>query len=307
MANTSSQFPFNLEDKLEWEEWAPSLQDKLKSLINRWHAGQAYIDHFVGSTRITIGDNPPSNPIPYCEIWWDTRYEIFKVLTDEGWIMTHATWYNGANALITDDVDSPISRNPRTRCHCYIISWDAAGYCHCKSEVFAAPSVAQGTQSDMAFNKTIDSPVIAKEYRWVISPSRDGVIITSLNVSTEGSPNTNAILPLEGNTANRVETESGKTADYVTYDEKYSAMFSEDTNGTVTFNTGTTYIPFTFGLPNKLTRVYCTLAPYSSGPVKIALQYRKGGATWVTLLEITLKGNYQPGMACHSNCHCNRW
>lgn len=307
MANISSQYPFNLEDKLEWEEWAPSLQDKLKSYINRWYAGQAYTSHYIGSTRITIGDKPPTNPIPYCEIWWDTRYEIFKVLTDEGWIMTHATWYTGANAVIQDDVESPISRNPRTRCHCYIVSWDAAQYCHCKAQDYSAPSVSQGTQNDLAFNKAIASPVATKNYRWVITPSRDAVVIGSLNASTEDSPNTNAIVPLEGNTANRVQNEAGQSTDYVSYDKKYSNMFSEDSSATNSFNTGTAYIPFTFGLPQKLVLTHCTLASYSSGPVKIVLQYKNSSGGWNTLQDVTLQGNYQPGAVCHSNCHCRRW
>ena len=72
------------EDKIQWEEWAPSLQDRLKALYLKIKAMSICLGHYTSAVRITIGDTQPTNPIPYGEIWWDTRYEVFRVLTNEG-------------------------------------------------------------------------------------------------------------------------------------------------------------------------------------------------------------------------------
>ena len=75
---------FNPEDKIQWEEWAPSLQDRLKSLFAKVNAGSMFIFKYLGNIRITIGEHQPVNPVVYREIWWDTRFEVFRVLTSEG-------------------------------------------------------------------------------------------------------------------------------------------------------------------------------------------------------------------------------
>lgn len=305
MTNVFSSNVFNAEDKVCWEEWAPSLQDRLKGLLNKWYSGSSFIQGFLGANRLTIGPNPPSDPIRYCEIWWDTNVEALRVLTNSGWELMRATWYDDTNLNIADDIENPLSRNPRTRCHCYAINWNMTHYCHCKVQTYTAPSTGINTQTDMSFNKQCSKTYDGiTDYRWIIAPQRNGVVISFLNARSADDPDKDSIIPLDAYTVNKV-TVNGVQKDYVSYDyEKYAQMFSNLENSTCTFNTGTTYIPFTFAEPKKLTSIFGTLAPFSSGPVTITLQALVNNQ-WTTIDSITLKGNYQPGMVCHSNCHCH--
>ena len=161
---------FNPEDKIQWEEWAPSLQDRLKSLFAKVNAGSMFIFKYLGNIRITIGEHQPVNPVVYREIWWDTRFEVFRVLTSEGWVMTRATWYDGSNDNIQNDATSPISLNPRTNCHCYTISWNNNYYCHCKTQSSKAPSVPVNKLTDLGFNLHINyNTPTNKYYKFIIS------------------------------------------------------------------------------------------------------------------------------------------
>lgn len=302
---------FNLEDKIQWQEWAPSLQDRLKSIIATIGGGGSYIYHYISAVRVTIGDTQPLNPVPYGEVWWDTRFEVWRVLTDEGWIMTRATWYNGSNADVraAASIDSPISQNPRTNCHCYIINWENAQYCHCKTQESVAPSTTINHQTDLAFNYDISASA-TRYWKWVITSTAvstyEQIVISTLNAIDKDHPNTNAIIPLDGVTTKYAE-EYGD--DYVEYDSKYSPMFSTDTTKTCSFVQGTTYyIPFTFKLPKTLINIYGTLSSFSSGPVTITLQASyDNGSTYTTIKSITLTGNYMAAITCHSHCHCDRW
>ena len=134
MPSTDIYHKLNLEDKIRWEEWAPSLQDKLKSLYNQLAAIEAYMDHAVGSVRITIGKDAPDYPVPFNELWFDTNFNIVRIYTPDGWKLTHGAYYGGKNDDIQDTSDSPLSHNPTTNCHCYTIQWKDASFCHCKAQ-----------------------------------------------------------------------------------------------------------------------------------------------------------------------------
>ena len=152
---------FNPEDKIQWEEWAPSLQDRLKAIFAKIYSGSLFIFKYLGNIRITIGERQPVNPVVYREIWWDTRFEVFRVLTSEGWVMTRATWYDGSNDNIQNDATSPISLNPRTNCHCYTISWNNSYYCHCKTQSSKAPSVPVNISNNEKASSFVPNPVSA--------------------------------------------------------------------------------------------------------------------------------------------------
>lgn len=305
------------EDKIQWEEWAPSLQDRLKALYLKIKAMSIFLGHYTSAVRITIGDTQPANPIPYGEIWWDTRYEVFRVLTNEGWVMTRATWYDGSTNSLSGTVESQLSTNPRTNCHCYIVDWNNANYCHCKSTSSAVTSVNINTQSNMAFNYNISSTSTkaTKYYKWKITTKKQSqevdVVFCMLNASDIATPTENAIIPIEG-ALNTIDV-GGVATKYVSYDVGYSPLFSPNYNDTYSFaqvTTGDTVyeIPFTFGQPKTLTTIYGTLAPFSSGPVEIILYASyNNGSTWTELKKITLTGNFSAAIICHGSCHCARW
>ena len=295
---------FNPEDKIQWEEWAPSLQDRLKAIFAKIYSGSLFIFKYLGNIRITIGERQPVNPVVYREIWWDTRFEVFRVLTSEGWVMTRATWYDGSNDNIQNDTTSPISLNPRTNCHCYTISWNNNYYCHCKTQSSKAPSVPVNKVTDLGFNLPITSSAPAtKYYKFIISSTAQAtyeqIIFQSLNITDVNAPNEGAIIDI---------TDGNKT-NYVTYDPKYAGMFSSNHNSTTAFVQGQTYyIPIKFAEDKKINSVFGTLTYFSSGPVTVTLQASyNNGATYDNIASVTLKGNYQAAIICHGSCHCARW
>ena len=305
---------FNPEDKIQWEEWAPSLQDRLKAIFAKIYAGSMFIFKYLGNIRITIGERQPVNPVLYREIWWDTRFEVFRVLTSEGWVMTRATWYDGSNDNIQNDATSPISLNPRTNCHCYTISWNNSYYCHCKTQSSKAPSVPVNKVTDLGFNLPITSSAPAtKYYKFIISSTAQAtyeqIIFQSLNITDVNAPNEGAIIDITDGGINRVTSSDGSSQKYVTYDPKYAGMFSSDYNSTTAFVQGQTYyIPIKFAEDKKIDSVFGTLTYFSSGPVTILLQASyDNGATYDNIASVTLKGNYQAAIICHGSCHCARW
>lgn len=317
MPSIDNNYNFNLEDKIRWEEWAPSLQDKLKYIWNELQASSAYLDERLGDIRITIGENPPLYPIPYNELWFDTRYMVARIFTESGWHMTHAAWYGGSNDDIYDEVDSPLSHNPDTNCHCYTIGWTSQEYCHCKSQMWE-DTEPEDSLTDMSFNQSIPNPVSAKKYRFELygnAPSSGmDIMLQTLNVATNLYPN-NGITP--SYEINRVLDENGVSVDYVITDEQYDPIFDDDSSTFYTVNNGYTYIDFTFGQMTTVTKIYGRLIPYSSGPLYINVQYQTSTSTeWINLFNnvidgittgIKLKGNYIPYSVCHSSCHCARW
>lgn len=305
---------FNPEDKIQWEEWAPSLQDRLKAIFAKIYSGSLFIFKYLGNIRITIGERQPVNPVVYREIWWDTRFEVFRVLTAEGWVMTRATWYDGSNDNIQNDATSPISLNPRTNCHCYTISWNNSYYCHCKTQSSKAPSVPVNKVTDLGFNLPITSSAPAtKYYKFIISSTAQAtyeqIIFQSLNITDVNAPNEGAIIDITDGGINRVTSSDGSSQKYVTYDPKYAGMFSSDYNSTTSFVQGQTYyIPIKFAEDKKINSVFGTLTYFSSGPVTVLLQASyDNGATYDNIASVTLKGNYQAAIICHGSCHCARW
>ena len=268
---------FNPEDKIQWEEWAPSLQDRLKAIFAKIYSGSLFIFKFLGNIRITIGERQPVNPVVYREIWWDTRFEVFRVLTSEGWVMTRATWYDGSNDNIQNDATSPISLNPRTNCHCYTISWNNSYYCHCKTQSSKAPSVPVNKVTDLGFNLPITASAPAtKYYKFIISSTAQAtyeqIIFQSLNITDVNAPNEGAIIDITDGGINRVTSSDGSSQKYVTYDPKYTGMFSSDYNSTTAFVQGQTYyVPIKFAEDKKIDSVFGTLTYFSSGPVTALL------------------------------------
>lgn len=304
MATISNNYNFNLEDKITWDELAPSLKDKFKELWNKLYATNAYLDDRTGGIRVTISASPPSNPIEYNELWFDTRYMIWRTLVNKEWILTRAAWYGQDHTTVISTPEAPLSSNDRTNCHCYTIKYPNEGYCHCKAQMWDPSTVPEGQVSDIAFNKKINNPYTTKNYQWIIKADMDSTNIQTLNAYTADEPNANAIIPMYMTT--RVTNEKGESVEYVSFDSRYDLMFDENNFTSYVFNTGTFIIPFTFGNATKLTGIFGRLAPYSNGPVTITLQAYANN-TYNTIATITLAGNPQYAQHCHSNCHCQRW
>lgn len=305
MTTINSRYSFDLEDKITWDEWSPSLQDKLQALWNKLHATNAYLDDRIGGIRTTIDSAPPNDPVEYNELWFDTRYMILRSYTKGNWTLTKAAWYGGAHGSVVSTPEAPLSTNPVTNCHCYAIQYTNEGYCHCKSQMWDQSTVPEGQISDIAFNKKTDTSYNTNRYQWVIEVKMYGVIVQSLNAYTDENPNTNAIIP--STEATRVQNEQGGYSKYVTFDSQYDPMFDENATSSYVFNEEKTYtIPFTFAENIKLTHIFGRLAPYSNGPVTIHLQAYTSNS-WKTIATITLNGNPQYATFCHGNCHCARW
>lgn len=304
MATINSSYSFDLEDRITWDELAPSLQDKFKELWNKIYATNGYLDDRTNNIRITIGTAPPNKPIEYMEYWFDTRYMVTRAYVDGKWELTRAAWYGKNHNTVVSTPEAPLSKNPATVCHCHTITWPNEGYCHCKTQLWDPSTVPEGMVSDISFNQKTDSSASSKQYQLIINAKMDAVVIQTLNCYTDEVPNSNAILP--SYTTTRVSNEIGEQVEYCTFDSKYDAMFDENANTSYVFNTGTVTIPITFGNNIKLTGLFGSLANYSNGPVTITLQVYTANQ-WKTIKTITLKGNPQYASHCHGNCHCARW
>lgn len=304
MTTISTRYHFDLEDKVGWDELAPSLQDKFAELWNKLYMNNAWIDDRTGGIRVTIAAAPPSNPVEYCELWFDTRFMIWRTLRRGNWELTRAAWYPKDHTTVTSTPEAPLSTNDRTNCHCYTVKWNTDGYCHCKSQLWDSSTVPEGTKSNVAFNQKINNAYTTTRYKWIIKTQMDACNIQTLNAYTKENPNTNAIIPMDSTT--RVTNEKGESVAYVTFDSKYDPLFDENTSTSFVFNTGTFEIPFTFAKPIKLTGIFGRLASYSNGPLTIQL-YGYANNAWNFIAEITLAGNPQYAQHCHRSCHCRRW
>lgn len=317
MPSIDNNFNFNLEDKIKWEEWSPSLQDKLKEIWNQLKASNAWIDNRIGDVRITIDKNPPTYPVPFNEVWFDTNIMALRYYTNQGWKLTHGAWFGDSNNTLVDQPDSPLSHNPNTNCHCYTIQWENQDYCHCKTQSWNN-SIPQDSTTDMSFNVKVPKSVTVKKYRFEIESAAPSsgidAILGTLNITTS-QYGVGSITPTYQ--PNKVKNEVGVTVNYITTDEKYDNLFDDDYTSVLVLKQGKIYVNFIFGVATTITNIYGRLIPYSSGPVYINIQYQEDTSTnWVNLFNnnidgrvtgIKLKGNYIPYSTCHSFCHCARW
>lgn len=310
---------FNLEDKVRWEEWAPSLQDKLKALLNKWSAGYGWSSNYAGAVRITIGPVAPQNCVQYSDIWWDTRYQVLRVLTEEGWILTRGAWHAGANSDVEDSIDNPLSHNPVTRCHCYTINWDASQYCHCKVSKWESTETNKttrtGFQNHYGYQDTKYSAFKTSGYFIINTGSSSGTVsVSSLNFNSEKYP-TGAIIgssdPAFKRDSNLYTPISYSNTDVSDLDP--SPLFDGNANTYVNFPRGTSY-KISLKANEDVTvgdigNIYGTLLNNSNGPVTFELYLRSvtNASQYVKVFSITLLGNYDPGVACHHSCHCARW
>lgn len=305
MTTINARYSFDLEDKVTWDEWSPSLQDKFNQIWNKLYASSAYLDDRIGGIRTTIDSAPPNDPVEYNELWFDTRYMVLRSYTKGDWTLTRAAWYGGDHGSVVSTPEAPLSSNPATNCHCYAVNYTNEGYCHCKSEMWDPSTVPEGSTSNIAFNVSTDRSYLTTRYQWVIEIKMYGVIIQSLNGYTDENPNVNVIIPSTEMT--RVENEQGQAVSYVTFDSQYDPMFDDNSTSSYVFAEERNYtIPFTFAQPVEITHIFGRLAPYSNGPVTIHLQAYYNNA-WTTIKTITLAGNPQYATFCHGNCHCARW
>lgn len=312
---------FNLEDKVRWEEWAPSLQDKLKALLNKWQAGYAWAVNYAGATRISIGPTAPQNCVKYADVWWDTRYHVARVLTNEGWILTRGAWYQGANTDVEDTIESPKSHNPTTRCHCYTINWDASQYCHCKTQGYIPTETNKTTNTgfqnhygfqDDNYREFKTGGYFAFDTTAV--PSGKTVEITSLNFTSVQFPQG----VIKGSTDPSFNRNSKlyTPISYTNTDKDNldpSNLFDDNKSTSFTIPSGKYYKVFLRINPDvkigEIGNIFGTLKNNSSGPITIHFYLQKISSAneYVKVFSITLLGNYDPGLACHSNCHCARW
>jgi hypothetical protein len=306
MASTSSRYKFNPEDKINWEELAPSLQDKFKALWNSVNNNHQYLGDRIGDVRLTVGFDPPLDPIEYCELWFDTSIMTMRAYTDGKWTLTCAGWYGNSSKDVTSTDESRLSSNPRTNCHCYMVDHKGLqgdGFCHCKMQLWDSSTIQIGKASKISFNKLVEVPYSATDkYKWIITPSAPGVIIQTLNGYSVDNQSSYLIIPKDS------QTKVLKNGEYVPYcdfpeqfdplfDDQYLTMFALDIKYT---------IDVVFADKVKFGGIVGRLAPYSSGPVNIKLQ-AQNDSNWITIFEIALAGNPQYVTTCHRHCHCARW
>jgi hypothetical protein len=286
MATTSGAYNFNLEDKICWEELAPSLQDRLKALWDLIHSYEEYFNALNGDVRVTIGPTSPSHPINFAELWFDTNFMICRAYVNNEWTLTRAMWYNPSATSVTSTVDAKLSSNPRTNCHCYTVVFPDSGYCHCKVQLWDSSTVAVGTTSNIAFNKYISTSYFdTTQYRFIISGS--GVLQT-LNTSVS-SDNVNAIVP--SNSTDRIlNTSTGEYEYYCSYDSKYDAIFDSTTDTSYTFSGNTVVIPIKYAENVHFDKVFGRLSPTSNGPLTITLQ-AFNYSNYINIFTVTLQGN----------------
>ena len=297
---------FNLEDKVRWDELSPSLQDELKSLYNRYHAMYGVFENTNNTIRITVGKNPPKFAIKYNELWFDTKYMVLRCLTDDGWILTRAYWYDKKAETVLDDVDAPRSRNPRTTCHCYNLTWEDKfnNLCHCHNVVYKAPIVGNDEKSLVSFIMKTTASTYSTKYRFILTPTGGTVHVLTLNAINADNETVAAIYPTQKSVSDMGEESVIGYFNYVP--EQYNFIFdNSDVSGCDI--AGNTIIPVTFTKKVKLIKVYCQIASGSSGLI-VQLDEFVGG-TYITVFKTSLNGDYTPytgGWTCYSSKH-GKW
>lgn len=108
------------EEQITWDELAPSLQDRFKSIDDSINRNMNHFDDIVLNSRITIGFDPPMNPEPNRDLWWDMNYNVLRAYTPNdikaeeltySWQFTRAAWYGGSS----DDVKDEVIPSPSTQ------------------------------------------------------------------------------------------------------------------------------------------------------------------------------------------------
>ena len=297
---------FNLEDKVRWDELSPSLQDMLKNLYMKYHTMFSYYENMNNTVRITIGTKPPTFGVKYNELWFDTKYMVLRCLTDDGWILTRAYWYEPSAETVLDEVDAPRSRNPRTTCHCYSVEWEDQfkNLCHCHKVTYIAPIVGNNKITDTAFNVDTSGAVYSTDYRIIVTVSSPSVFVETLNAINADNPGVSAIQPINNGVTNLGEITKDTT--YNTVPQEYNFIFDDSDLSGCEFTTGTKVIPITFTKKVKLSKFYGQIQDGIKGPVKFELQEKNGGS-WFTISNVTLNGNYvaNSGKKCYNNRHAH--
>lgn len=113
------------EEQITWDEIAPSLQDRFKSISESIDRNMDHFDDLLLNARLTIGFDPPMHPEPDRDIWWDMNYDVLRAYTANdidaeeptyGWQFTRAAWYGGSSNDIKDEViPSPSTQFSRLR------------------------------------------------------------------------------------------------------------------------------------------------------------------------------------------------
>lgn len=113
------------EEQIAWDEIAPSLQDRFKSISESIDRNMDHFDDLLLNARLTIGFDPPMHPEPDRDIWWDMNYDVLRAYTANdidaeeltyGWQFTRAAWYGGSSNDIKDEViPSPSTQFSRLR------------------------------------------------------------------------------------------------------------------------------------------------------------------------------------------------
>lgn len=83
---------FNFEDKVTWDELAPSLQAKFKKLQDKIKTDTTLAKYRLADNRITISRYSPQNPINNKDLWIDEKYRIARVFTENYWEFTRCGW-----------------------------------------------------------------------------------------------------------------------------------------------------------------------------------------------------------------------
>lgn len=303
MASTSSRYAFNPEDKINWEELAPSLQDKFKGLWNRLNNDNKYLNDRIGDVRFTVGMKPPFDPIEYCELWFDTNIMALRAYVNGKWELTRGAWYGNSNSDVKSTTEGRLSSNQRTNCHCYNVKQAEIigdGFCHCKMQLWNSDNVKVGDRSKLAFNDEITVAYSeTTQYRWTIEPRGRGVTIQTLNAYTAENKQTNLILPTE--LQQRVE-KNGEFVYFCSFNAKYDGMF-DNSSSTTSVIGSKEIIPFEFAYKQKIGGVVGRLAAYSGGPVTITLE-AYNTPNWIKLYSIDLPGNPQAYSVCHNHFPC---
>lgn len=290
MSSINGRYKYNLEDNICWEELAPSLQDKFKALWAIINNIESYLNSRTGDVRVTVGPTPPQNPVEYAEFWIDTNFMAIRIFMEGKWEFTRGAWYGTSARDVFSTTESRLSSNPRTNCHCYIVKFENAGFCHCKMQLWDPSTVEVGSESPISFNKAIEVNYSSTMYfRFIINAATDGVVIQTLNTTDDIGNNTNAIVP-KNNKDRQIDHQTGQYVYYCDYDDRYNAIFDGTTNTEYGFNKGITIIPIKYSSPMLMAGVFCRLNPYSKGPVTITLQAHNNGS-FMTIMEKTLRGN----------------
>lgn len=108
---------FDPEELITYDELAPSLQDKLKSIDRNIEMNMTHFDELLNNYRITISWDPPMNPEPDRDLWFDLNYDTFRFYMSKNndnnyyWEFTRGAWYGGSST----DIKKELIPSPTTK------------------------------------------------------------------------------------------------------------------------------------------------------------------------------------------------